>query len=207
MQPHLSVVEFVKSLTQLVCEFDYYISGSAMQKISQLKAVDRATHSSKDIPNDNIKATLLTAASSNRISYEFLVEPFVPESVDYCRVVASLCVIVSQIYKKFLEENSAIVPILKAIKAIDDKFKHFFFGSISRELNKIALEHVRQLNSYESLVKSLSEIVSSPNEDVSKREPSPIPFDSRIEKIETKTEEEEVEEIYGDDYEEEDWKV
>jgi hypothetical protein len=206
MQPHASVVEFVKSLTQLICEFDYYISGSAMQKIAQLKAMDRATHSSKDIPNDNIKATLLTAASSGKVSYEFLVEPFVPESLDYCRVVASLCVIVSQIYKKFLEESSAMVPVLKAIKAIDDKFKHFFFGLISRELNKIALEHVK-LSSYESLVKSLSEIVSSPNEDISKREPSPIPFDSKIEKLETKNEEEEVEENYGDDYEEEDWRV
>ncbi|KAH7832019.1 uncharacterized protein MONOS_12903 [Monocercomonoides exilis] len=152
---------FLKGLSQLIVEYTYHNSNFASQGLQSLMAKDKSQTGSVQLSlNEEYKGTLLK--TSFGIYFERLQTPTVPDFLDYNRVVCSLCTIMEQIYKKFLDESwfrtsaaAASNALVEAIKTVDAQFKSEFFGMLSREITSLAMMHLKkQVSSFEDLVAS-----------------------------------------------------
>ena len=156
----------LRALSQLLAEYSYHTSGTAKQGLQAFMAkekgsVDFSRWKSEQNPvitQDSLKGSL--HRTSHGVYYDLLQTPNVPDCLDYNRIVCSLCTVMEQIYKKFLEEswflpqnthpttsssvNSTAAILTQAIQDIDTEFKHIFFGLISRNITELALNHVRE---------------------------------------------------------------
>lgn len=152
----------MKNLGQLIAEFSHYISNFAMQSIQALRAKDKSSDSSAQ-SSDSYKGTLYK--TSYGVFYEFLQTPTIPEFLDYNRIICSLCTIMEQIYKKFLDESwfrssssTATTALVQAIQDIDSEFKHNFFGLLSRDITALTQTHLRrQTESFQKLASSMND--------------------------------------------------
>ncbi len=73
---------------------------------------------------------------SGNVVYEFLKLPNIPCILDYTQVVFSLCDILTLVYQKLRDDSS--MHYCEAVLKLDSRFKHHFFGLISRDLNTLA---------------------------------------------------------------------
>ena len=98
--------------------------------------------------------------TSHGVYYCLLKTPNIPDCLDYNRIVCSLCTVIEQIYKKFLEETwflpsthanvtvgpgSSSVPsiLVQTIQDIDTEFKNLFFGVLSKNISERAINHLK----------------------------------------------------------------
>lgn len=132
---------FVRAASQLMEEFSFYVSNVALQSVRQLKYLgsppgflDEASLSDSDV---DFKPRLCRLHGSTVFQY-LQIFP-VPFSLDFGEVTTSLCDILVLSYKKFIDESSASPPIFEWVLKLDAKFKHHFFGLISRRVNDFAL--------------------------------------------------------------------
>ena len=198
----------IQKLSQLLVEFSYHTSGSTKQGIQALMAkeknsTDTTSHSSAAssmtaaaqqqpsttvVTSDSLKGVL--HRTSNGVYYDVLQVISVPDFLDYNRIVCSLCTVMEQVYKKFLEEEEWFIPykggnsknssagssssssssgqstsslLIQAIQDIDAGFKHNFFGLLSRIITELALQKLKtETSNMSSLMKSIREDVMPP---------------------------------------------
>lgn len=53
-------------------------------------------------------------------------------------MVFSLCDVLTLVYRKLMDESNASVSLVESIIKVDGRFKHHFFGQISRDMNALA---------------------------------------------------------------------
>ena len=159
----------LKALSQLLTEYAYHTSNAAKQGIQALMAKEKVLADAARWKNEQVQVVSPESLkgslhrTSHGVYYELLQTPTVPDSLDYNRIVCSLCTVMEQIYKKFLEESwflpshvisapttpqstpssSTAAILTQAIQDIDTQFKHLFFGLLSRNITELALNHVR----------------------------------------------------------------
>eukprot|EP01062_Namystynia_karyoxenos_P045883 TRINITY_DN34189_c0_g1_i1.p1 TRINITY_DN34189_c0_g1~~TRINITY_DN34189_c0_g1_i1.p1 ORF type:complete len:353 (+),score=89.74 TRINITY_DN34189_c0_g1_i1:79-1137(+) len=74
------------------------------------------------------------------VTYDYLTTPTVPIPLSYLEVVLSLASILTFAYRKFLDHDTTDTAggLAKVIR-IDKRFKHHFFGLLSRELERLSV--------------------------------------------------------------------
>jgi hypothetical protein len=94
-------------------------------------------------PKDNLVDMKQARTGTGSGGNEFLNTPNIPSSLDYFEIVYTLCDLLEHIYKRFLSLD--ITPqIAKGIAKIDARFMHHILGRISKDLNAISLQLVKQ---------------------------------------------------------------
>ncbi|KAH7825494.1 uncharacterized protein MONOS_9463 [Monocercomonoides exilis] len=154
--------QFLKSLSQFVFEYSYHTSNFAKQGLHALMAKEKKEV--ETVPTTGIdiyKPTLYRTTYG--IYFEFLQTPPIPDYLDYQRIVCSLCTIMEQVYKKFLNETwfrSSSAPessaFVEALKTVDAEFKHKFFGFLNKEITSLAVAQIKQSTaSFSTYISSL----------------------------------------------------
>ena len=115
-----NVAKLIRGITQLIEEFEFYFSSSAMQSVKYAFARNAACMHPNLSPNsfqgdapsavgttnlndpDNIAKPNVYKYQSD-VVYEFLLTPHIPfaDSMDYLEVLTSLCVILLKVYNAF----------------------------------------------------------------------------------------------------------
>lgn len=138
-----------------------------MAKEKTSTEINRTTLDPQTLTSESLKGVL--HRTSYGVYYDLLQTPAIPEFLDYNRIVCSLCTVMEQIYKKFLDESwflpqrtartttstssassgsiaasSTSALLVQAIKDIDAEFKHLFFGLLSRDITDIAVNHLKK---------------------------------------------------------------
>ncbi|EFA86669.1 hypothetical protein PPL_00471 [Heterostelium album PN500] len=135
---------FVRALVQLMEEYDYhYETGTAMQGMKVLLSKKQPTHTTVN-ENDHIKSKIVKIG--NTVIYEFLkiFNISMAKDLDYFHVVFSLLEILEQIYKKFDKETCSSKYVYEAIVKIDSRLKHQIFGFLTKEIDKIAAQIIKE---------------------------------------------------------------
>ncbi|EGG17960.1 hypothetical protein DFA_06626 [Cavenderia fasciculata] len=135
---------FVRALVQLMEEYDYQFElGSAMQGVKVLLAKKQQSHTVVS-ENEHIKSKIVK--TGNAVIYEFLkvFNISIAKDLDYFHVVFSLLEILEQIYKKFDKETCSSKYVYDAILKIDSRLKHQIFGFLSKEIDKMASQIIRE---------------------------------------------------------------
>jgi len=99
----------LKSLNQLIEEFEYFISGSAMQYTRLMMAHTIAGPYPQIIQSDteedqSMKATIYKF--QNTVAYEFLKTPTINFQLDYVEVVISFCDTLTRLYDQLASEDN-----------------------------------------------------------------------------------------------------
>ncbi|GAM18014.1 hypothetical protein SAMD00019534_011890 [Acytostelium subglobosum LB1] len=145
---------FVRALVQLMEEFDYhYELGSAMQGVKVLLSKKGNTHTIVN-ENDHIKSKIVK--TGNTVVYEFLkiFNVSMAKDLDYFHVVFSLLEILEQIYKKFDKETCSSKYVYDAIIKVDSRLKHQIFGFLSKEIDKVAQQTIKEQLEFTLLLSS-----------------------------------------------------
>ena len=158
----------VRSLAQLLSEFDYHFASATKQSVKFLMAkegdmyidtlsshspddgdsVKPALHKCKGVP---VYEHLLFSGSdilnpSNPASPSWTVTP----GLNYFEVVFSLCAVMSQLYTKLLDFSCASRVIFDALLKIDIEIKHIVLNAYSKSFNRLAVsilrDQLQQLN-------------------------------------------------------------
>jgi hypothetical protein len=112
-----------------------------------LKAL-KFTTADEEMNRQSIKPGINKVAGT--VVYEFLRTPNIPCPLDYSQVVYSLCDILLLVYRKLMDDTS--VALSDSVLKLDGRFKHHFFGLISRDLNTLAMYIIKnKLSIVESL--------------------------------------------------------
>ena len=88
-------------------------------------------------------ATAASTAHSGGAVYRHLTLPSVPTALCYSETVLCLSDVLIFVYRKLLDNECASEAGTKSVMDLDKKFKHHFFGLLSREVEKIAEQQVR----------------------------------------------------------------
>ncbi len=94
----------LKGCLQLMLEYDYYTSSSAVQTMKLLLGKEAGYFPdsiSGDVAGQEIATWLLK--NNGNINYEFLQVPNIPGHMDYNEVVFILCQVLQQVYKRLLD--------------------------------------------------------------------------------------------------------
>lgn len=150
---------FLRALVQLLEEYEYHFSNLAVQGMKYLKAMtSTSVQQLSVVTGRSVKPSIQRVGRT--VVYEFLRTPNVPCELDYCQVIFSLCDMLTIVYRKILAEKQILLDSLtinhldirEIVQKIDSKFKHEFFGLISRDLNTLAMMKVKQqLNDLETI--------------------------------------------------------
>ncbi|GAM17272.1 hypothetical protein SAMD00019534_004470 [Acytostelium subglobosum LB1] len=134
----------VRALVQLMEEYDYhYEMGSAMQGVKVLLSKKQPVYTTVS-ENEHIKSKITKIG--NTVVYEFLkiFNISMAKDLDYFHVVFSLLEILELIYKKFDKETCSSKYVYEAIVKVDKRFKQQIFGFLSKEIDKIATQSIRE---------------------------------------------------------------
>jgi len=124
---------FLRACSQLMEEYEYHFANAAVQGMKILKSI-KFTSSDEEMSKHAIKPSINKV--SGNVAYEFLKLPNIPCILDYTQVVYSLCDILTLVYQKMMDDSS--MQFCEAVLKLDSRFKHHFFGLISRDLNTLA---------------------------------------------------------------------
>ncbi|KAF2072121.1 hypothetical protein CYY_006566 [Polysphondylium violaceum] len=134
---------YIRSLLQLIEEYDYHFElGSAMQGVKVLLSKKQPTHTVVN-ENEHIKAKIGKIGTT--VVYEFLkiFNISIAKDLDYFHVVFSLLEILEQIYKKMDKETCSSKYVYEALLKIDSRLKHHIFGFLAKEIDKMALQIIK----------------------------------------------------------------
>eukprot|EP01132_Coremiostelium_polycephalum_P004534 gene4534-5650_t len=148
---------YIRSLVQLMEEYDYHFEmGSAMQGVKVLLSKKQPNHTIVN-ENEHIKSKIVKIG--NTVVYEFLkiFNVSVAKDLDYFHVVFSLLEILEQIYKKIDKETCSSKYVYEALLKIDSRLKHHIFGFLSKEIDKIALQIIREQLEFTILCTSIKD--------------------------------------------------
>jgi len=126
----------VRSLTQLLEEYEHYVSHGKPQKRAWVPPVAEKQYQ----PSEPVKPVLLKM--KRHVVYEYLQTPQMcmdEGHLDYCEVVYSLCEVMSFVYNKFLDGTCSPPHIHEAILKCDKKIKTMIIGKMASDLTNIAL--------------------------------------------------------------------
>ena len=143
----------VKAFAQLLEEWEYYFSSSAMQSVRFVLAKNSTSiypqtnhhHGVADGDADNLTSSRGNIHKFNgTIVYEHLLTPAVPFDLDYVEVTCALSEVLKSLYDNFLQaecynSNSIYELIIK----LDLKLKHHFINLIAKELTETTLLSVK----------------------------------------------------------------
>lgn len=143
---------FIRSCAQLMEEYEYHFSNVAVQGMKILKALTVSSTEDDEETNINRPIKPVINKVGGTVVYEFLRTPNIPCVLDYCQVVFSLCDILTFVYRKLMDESSVANSLHESIIRLDGRFKHHFFGLVSRDLNTLAMYIIKnKLATVESL--------------------------------------------------------
>ncbi|KAL0488758.1 hypothetical protein AKO1_003897 [Acrasis kona] len=143
---------FVRSCAQLMEEYEYHFSNVAVQGMKILKALTVSANEEDEDANVNRPIKPVINKVGGTVVYEFLRTPNIPCVLDYCQVVFSLCDILTFVYRKLMDESSVAHSLHESIIKLDGRFKHHFFGLVSRDLNTLGMYIIKsRLCTVESL--------------------------------------------------------
>ncbi|KYQ90865.1 hypothetical protein DLAC_07736 [Tieghemostelium lacteum] len=148
---------YVRSLVQLMEEYDYHFElGSAMQGVKVLLSKKQPTHTVVN-ENEHIKSKIMKIG--NTVVYEFLkiFNISMAKDLDYFHVVFSLLEILELIYKKFDKETCSSKYVYEALLKVDSRLKHHIFGFLSKEIDKISTQIIREQLEFTILCTSIKD--------------------------------------------------
>lgn len=141
--------KLIEEASQLMFEYDYYVSGDVNQQVKKIgKAIEQTTQSliettqgltvaevENDIDVGPVRSRLYTL--HGRTHFQNLRTPHVAISLDYFEVVFSLCSCLTQLYSKFaVVEHDGNTH--EAIFRIDDLIMMHFQSAVYRDLTNLA---------------------------------------------------------------------
>ncbi|KAK2964114.1 hypothetical protein BLNAU_645 [Blattamonas nauphoetae] len=134
----------LKKLIQLMGEYDHYMANKGKKSVSSYMAREKTVSDASTVSITEALKPVLFKTANFGVYYEYLAIPTIPDFLDYNRVVSSLCTVLTQIYKKLIDDQFASVAVLfQAIKDIDSAIKTHFFGQIAKDLTELALSKVK----------------------------------------------------------------
>ncbi|KAA6404130.1 MAG: hypothetical protein EZS28_000333 [Streblomastix strix] len=133
---------FVRQVVQLLIEYSYFIADSREQASMRSKAKERQIQESTD--REKLKGSLVR--DSQGVYFEVLQVPGeIPAYVDYCKVVVSMCTVLTQVYSKFMDEHCyEQANVCEAAESIDKQLCGFFFEPLAAVLGEVASHSVKK---------------------------------------------------------------
>lgn len=138
----------LKSLNQLIEEFEFFISGSAMQYTRLMMARTIPCPFPQIIQNDADDDQAMKASIhkfQNTAVYEFLKVPAINFELDYVEVVIALCDTLTRLYDQLSNEDNYSNPTAyELLVRTDSKLKHHFVDLVSKELTLLSTERAQK---------------------------------------------------------------
>lgn len=134
-------VATVRACAQLVEEFEYYLSGTAMQSVKYFTAKPSACVYPQSQPAEGMSeiARPVLFRFHNNIVYEYLQVPFVSFDLDYVEVLLSLCDALTALYSKLQHEDCFNHQMVyDTVIRFDARMKHHVINLIAKELTELA---------------------------------------------------------------------
>ncbi|EGC40154.1 hypothetical protein DICPUDRAFT_74307 [Dictyostelium purpureum] len=135
---------YIRSLVQLMEEYDYHFElGSAMQGVKVLLSKKQQSHTVVN-ENEHIKSKIVKIGTT--VVYEFLkiFNISIAKDLDYFQVVFSLLEILEQIYRKIDKETCSSKYVYEALLKVDSRLKHNVFGFLSKEIDKMSMNIIKE---------------------------------------------------------------
>lgn len=168
LQMKANGAHFVRSASQLMEEFSFFVSNVALQRVRQLKYIGSPQgfldESTFPDAQGEFKPRLCRLHGST--VFQFLQMISVPFSLDLAEVVTSLCDILILSYKKFIDDSSSLPSVYQLVLKLDAKFKHFFFGLISRRVTDVAVRIAHEeVDSLRHLMSVATDVVAEEDDE------------------------------------------
>ncbi|CAM9993397.1 unnamed protein product, partial [Phaeothamnion confervicola] len=144
--------QLVRSILQLLEEWEYHFAGPTNQAVRSMMAkhvdvpypnstLDDNDPAARD-PDQVVVARLFKF--NNEIAYEHLLTPRVPLQLDYIEVMFSMCDVLCLIYNKFMDEECyGGAAVFEALVKVDGKFKHHLLNVTAKEFTDMSINIVK----------------------------------------------------------------
>lgn len=145
----------LKSLNQLIEEFEYFISGSAMQYTRLMMAHTIPCPYPQIIQNDIEEDQVMKASIlkyQNTVAYEFLKTPTINFQLDYVEVVIAFCDTLTRLYDQLASEDNYRYDF-RFIHIVIYSFIHILY-ILTCPPNMYFLIDISNVASYELLIRT-----------------------------------------------------
>lgn len=136
----------VRALCQLLEEFEYHFSNSALQLVKYTSSRQSdcvyPQYSAAELDPEDTRSGLYRF--QNEVVYLHLHTPHVPFPLDYIEVVHSLCDVLGLIYNKFLEEDCwQSQAVFESLVRVDGRIKHHVINLVAKEFTDLSTTILR----------------------------------------------------------------
>jgi len=146
----------VRAVAQLIEEWEYYHSGSAMQSMKYMMAKNSPCIYPQTVPVEGVtdlaKPTIFKFNSS--VVYEYLDTTHIALELDYIEVLIALCDTLHNIYGKlFHEETFGNQAVYDTAVRLDARIKHHVINMVAKELTELSNRRIKASTQF---IRSLS---------------------------------------------------
>ena len=130
----------VRAFSQLMEEWEYVHSGSTMQSVKFVMAKNSTCVYPQMSPIEGFSDLARPSVYKfhNAVVYEHLQLPHIPFELDYLEVFSGLCVELSKLYEKLIQEECFSNPVIyDAIVRLDTRVKHHIINLVSKEVTDV----------------------------------------------------------------------
>lgn len=139
-------LDVVRGFSQLLEEWEYMNSGTAMQSVKYVMAKNSSCIYPQMNPIDGLSDLLRPSVYkfNNAVVFEYLEDPHVAFDLDYVEVLYGLCDELIMLYESIVsEECYSDTVVYDAIMRLDSRIKYHIINLISKEINEICLGKVK----------------------------------------------------------------
>mmetsp|Transcript_3931 Transcript_3931/g.6027 ORF Transcript_3931/g.6027 Transcript_3931/m.6027 type:complete len:275 (-) Transcript_3931:81-905(-) len=163
---------YIRALSQLIEEFDYYCANAVEKNVKRMKA--RQTAIPQPVAEDEpVKGAIYKSGKYVVFTYLLIQSVNIPFGLDYRQVIFTMCEILTLVYRKFLDDSSCSSNLNDAILRFDARITSHVIIPLTTDLTSLSMKIINmQLSSLDSSFQSqISESLplesTLPNESIS----------------------------------------